>query len=293
MAAAAVILAGLFVVVERRVRVPLINFDFFRQANFTGATIVLFVVNFALIVALFFLPLLLEELLGYSATKAGVLLLPLIGAMVVMLPLGGPIAERVGPLPPLAAGLVMTAIGLFLLAGVHTGSTYAELWLPMVLTGAGTGLGLTPMNMAAMNAIPTRESGAAGGVFTTLSGIGIGFGVAVTGAVFNARQLSETQSLAADSGIKLSDDKATALDGLLAGASGAEQALRGFPKAAQGTVEHVVNEAFVLGLGSAFRVGAAVALAGLVLALLLIRNRPPADSAEPVLTPHPVESDPD
>jgi hypothetical protein len=151
----------------------------------------------------------------------------------------------------------------------------------MVLAGAGTGLALTPMNVAAMNAIHARESGAAGGVYTTLSGIGIGFGVAISGAVFNAKQLSATQSLAAAHGVHLSKDKATNLDGLLAGASQAQHTLSTFSKSAQGTVHLVVENAFADGLSSAFVVGAAVALGGLALALVLIRNRPPADAPEP------------
>jgi EmrB/QacA subfamily drug resistance transporter len=274
---ASVVFGILFVWVERRSPAPLVNFAFFRQRNFTGATAVLFVVNFALIVAMFFLPLMLEELLDYSPTETGALLLPLIGSMVITLPLGGPIGERIGPLPPLALGLATLAVGLLLLSGVDRGSTYADLWPPMLLVGAGTGLAMTPMNVAAMNAIRTRESGAAGGVFTTLSGIGIGFGVAISGAIFNARQLSETQDLAATGGVELSKQKATELDGLLAGAPGAERTLSSFSNSAQSTVQDAVTDAFALALASAFRVGAVVAIGGLLLALLLIRSRPPAD----------------
>jgi len=123
----------------------------------------------------------------------------------------------------------------------------------------------------------TRESGAAGGVFTTLSGIGIGFGVAISGAIFNSRQLSGTQDPAASGGVELSKQKATDLDGLLTGAPSAERTLSSFADSAQKTVREAVTDAFALGLGSAFRLGAFVALGGLVLALLLIRNRPPAD----------------
>jgi EmrB/QacA subfamily drug resistance transporter len=278
--AASVVLFALFVFAERRAPAPLVDFDFFRQRNFTGATSVLFVVNFALIVGLFFLPLYFQELLGYSATEAGALLLPLIVPMILILPLGGPIAERVGPLPPIAVGLGATAVGFVLLAGVDRQTDYGDLWLPMALLGGGTGLAITPMNVAAMNAIHSREAGAAGGLFATLSGIGIGFGVAITGAVFNSQQLSETQSLAADRGIQVSAEKASELDGLLAGASGAEKTLSSFPKGDQQALERVVREAFTEALESAFQVGAVVALAGLVLALLLIRRRPPADEVE-------------
>lgn len=276
---AALVLGILFVRVERRSPAPLVNPAFFRQRNFTGATSILFVVNCAVIVAMFFLPLMLEELLGYSPAQAGVLLLPLIGAMVVTLPLGGPIASRLGPLLPLAAGMSALAAGLFLLSGVGPDSTYADLWSAMVLAGAVTGLAMTPMNVAAMNAVPTRQSGAAGGVFATLSGVGIGFGVAISGAIYSARQISETQDLAAAAGVELSKQQAIDLDGLLTGAPGAERVLSSFADGADGAIRDAVTEAFTLGLASAFRFGAVVALGGLLLALLLIRDRPAADEA--------------
>lgn len=275
---AAAVLGLLFVWVEHRSPAPLVNLDFFHRRNFTGATSILFVVNCAVIVAMFFLPLLLEELLGYSPARAGVLLLPLIGSMVVTLPLGGPVAARFGPLPPLAVGMAALAGGLFLLSGVGPTSTYADLWPAMVLAGAGTGLAMTPMNVAAMNAIPTRESGAAGGVFTTLSGVGLGFGVAISSAIFSARQIAATQDLAAAGGVELSKQQAGDLDGLLSGAPGSERVLSSFARGSQDTISDAVTDAFTLGLASAFRFGAVIAVAGLLLALLLIRDRPPADA---------------
>ena len=275
--AASLVLAAAFIAVERRVPSPLVDFAFFRARNYSGATIVLFVLNFAFIVALFFLPLHLQELLGSSATESGVQLLPLMVVLIVLLPLGGPVAERVGPLPPIAAGLGSLALGLLLLAGKGPGADYGALWLPMALCG-GSGLALTPMNVAAMNAIPTRESGAAGGVFTTLSGVGISLGVAITGAVFNSVQLSSTESIASDRGIAIDAEQAQALDGLLVDAPGAHSALAAFGKTDQATLERVVREAFAEALDDAYRLGALVALAGLLLAAALIRRRPPADT---------------
>jgi hypothetical protein len=201
-------------------------------------------------------------------------------AMVVMLPLGGKVVERTGPLPPIVVGVATLTVSMFWLAGIDTKTTYSDVWLPMALVGGGTGLALTPMNVAAMNAIPTRQSGAAGGVFTTLSGIGISFGVAISGAVFNSVQVDETVSLAAAQGEKVTEAQATSLDGLLAGATDAQAGLSQFSKSTQSVLENVIDDAFVHALGSALRVGAFVALAGLALASALIRNRPPADEVE-------------
>ena len=274
---ASVVLAIAFVAVERRARAPLVDLSLFRHRNFTGATLVLFILNFALIAALFLLPLFMQEQLGYSAVKAGILLMPITVGMVVGSPLGGPVAERVGPLPPLVAGSLMIAVAMFVMAGIDLRTSYADIWPPAAVLGLGIGLSLTPMNLAAMNSVPTRQSGQAGGVFTTLSGVGIGLGVAVSGAVFNHVQLAETQAKAAAGGVQLSRSSATELDGLLAGASDAMHALMSFGAGARRVIEEAVHEAFVLGIGSGLRFGAFIALAGLVVALALIRRETPAD----------------
>jgi len=277
---AAVVLSIAFVMVERRARNPLVDLSLFRHRNFSGAAVVLFILNFALIAALFLVPLFLQEQLGDSATKSGLQLMALIVGMAVGAPLGGPLAERLGPLPPLVTGGTMIAVALFLLSGVDLSTTYADLWWPLLILGLGVGLSLTPMNLAAMNSVPTRMSGQAGGVFTTLSGLGIALGVAICGAVYNSAQLSETVSLAGAKGVKLSDAQAEDLDGLLSGASDAMAALAKFGAGAQKEITEAVHQAFVAGLGDGLRLGAFVAILGIVAALALIRREVPADERE-------------
>ena len=98
-----------FAILEPRVRNPLVDFGFFRKRNYLGGNAALLVVNFALAAILFFIPLYMQEVLDYTPLKAGTLLLPLSATMVVALPLGGPISERVGPRLhfTLAAGLAL------------------------------------------------------------------------------------------------------------------------------------------------------------------------------------------
>lgn len=274
--AVAVVLGGAFVVWERRSAAPLVDLGLFKRRNFAGATIVLFVINFALIAAMFLLPIYLQELDGKTAVQVGILLLPLTGALVVTLPLGGPIADRLGALPPLAAGAAIAAAGLYMLSLDPSGI------VAMALLGGGTGLALTPMNLAAMNAVPTRMAGSAGGLFTSLSSIGISLGIAVTGAAFNAIQLSTTVSGAAAKGIDLSAERATAIDGILAGSTTTASALEGFDSKARTTLEALARDAFSDGISGGLLIGAGVAAAGVVLALILIRRRPPADEIDGV-----------
>src|SRR5215211_6541572 len=91
--------------------------------------------------------------------------------------------------------------------------------------GFGVGLALTPMNLAAMNAVSRDHHGLASGMLVTLSGLGSTLGVAATGAIFQQLQTDRTVSLAGDRGVTVSADQARELDGLLAGTPGAEHTL--------------------------------------------------------------------
>ncbi len=174
---------------------------------------------------LFFLPLYFQEILGYSPTEVGVLLLPLTGLMVVGSPLGGRAAAAFGPRPPIAIGLTLMCIAVLLISRLSLSTDYADLWLPTALMGFGVGFSLTPMNLAAMNAVSRDHTGAASGVLVTLSGLGATLGVAVTGAIFNELDAQRTVTDVGKLGITVSRDQAQELDGVLSGASGATQTL--------------------------------------------------------------------
>jgi predicted MFS family arabinose efflux permease len=275
-----------FGIAERRARYPLVSFDFFRRRNFTGSTIVIFVMDFSFGALLFFLPLYFQEILGYSPVEAGVLLLPLTGLMVLGSPLGGRVAARVGPRPPIVIGLALMAGATYLISTVSPETTYADLWAPTAAMGFGVGFSLTPMNLAAMNAISRDHAGAASGMLVTLSGLGATLGVAATGAIFQQLQLDRTVSEVDDAGVHITTSQARDLDGVLAGASGATQALH---RIAGGRVEEVrdaVRDAFVSALGSSLKLAAALVALGLILTIVLMRRSDPVDEpAAPVPAP--------
>jgi EmrB/QacA subfamily drug resistance transporter len=279
---AAVVLATGFVLTERRASNPIIDFGFFRRRNFAGATVVIFVLDFSFGALLFFLPLYFQEILGYTPTEVGLLLLPLTGLMVVGSPAGGKIAGRVGVLIPIATGLAVMAVAVWLISGLDVSTDYADLWLPTALMGFGVGFALTPMNLAAMNAVRREHAGAASGMLVTLSGLGATLGVAVTGAIFNQLNAERTVSEVAKTGITISEDQARSLDGVLAGADGATKTLDRIAGGKTAEVERALREAFVDALGSSLRLSAALIAIGLVLALILIRRSDPVDQAAPM-----------
>ncbi len=128
------VLLVLFFVLEPRARNPLVDFGFFRKRNYLGGNAALLAVNFALAAVLFFIPLYMQEVLGYSVVRAGALLLPLSATLVIALPAGGPISTRLGPRIPIVLGLILTALGCYLLTRHRR-----RLGLQRALAGAARG----------------------------------------------------------------------------------------------------------------------------------------------------------
>jgi EmrB/QacA subfamily drug resistance transporter len=287
--AAAVGLFAAFALVERRAAEPVFNLAFFRHRNFAGATTSIFVIDFSFGALLFFLPLYFQEIAGYSPLETGVLLLPLTGLMVVASPLGGKVAARTGPRPPIVVGLVLMAISIFWIsANLGVSTSYSELWLPTAILGFGIGLALTPMNLAAMNAVSRDHAGSAAGLLVTLSGLGATLGVAVTGALFNELQTQRTVENLESVGLDSTRHQAQQLaDSVLSGSSSGEQVINHFSDQHPFTAAEAVRSAFVSALGTSLAVSGFLVLAGVVLALVLLRRSEPADAAA---SDHPIPS---
>ncbi|MDX6582430.1 MAG: hypothetical protein QOI10_1614 [Solirubrobacterales bacterium] len=281
-----------FAIVERRTENPLIDFDFFKHRNFTGATTTIFVIDFSFGAMLFFLPEYFQDILGYTPTETGALLLPLTGLMVIASPLGGKIAASVGPRPPIVVGLTAMLISIYWISTLDLSTTYSDLWAPTAIMGFGIGLALTPMNLAAMNAVSRDHAGAASGILVTLSGLGATLGVAVTGAIFGELQTQRTVDLVGDQGVTVGRETALQLEGVLSGTPGAQHALDKLAGSDTSGIQHAVSEAFVSALGTSLKISAALVLVGIVLAVALLRKSEPADATPiaelaPSITPRP------
>jgi MFS family permease len=262
-----------FVLVERRLREPLIDLAMLARRNVSGASVVIFVLNFAFGAVLFFLPLYLEEQLAFDALKAGLLMLPLSAPLVVAMPLGGRLFERFGPIPPIVAGMALAGLAVLLLGNVSTTTNYAELWPALALLGLGIGTALTPLNLAALNATPTRNHGTVAAILAMLAGLGGMFGVAISGALFEQLQTGDTVSAAADRGVQITDSAARTLDGLMAGTPDAMHAIAHYPAAQHAALTAAVHEGFVSAFAGAMELSLGLVIAGIVITLVLIRSQ--------------------
>ncbi|HEX4344042.1 MAG TPA: MFS transporter [Solirubrobacteraceae bacterium] len=171
-----------FAVVERRVRVPMVDFTFFRSKTFLGASVVAFIVSFAMLAMFFFIAIYMQNIEHYTPLQAGIRFLPTTLMIIVISPLSGRLADRIGPRPLMTGGLLLVAISLFWQSHLTVGSGFQFLAPGFVLMGIGMGFTMSPMSTAAMNAVDRTKAGVAGGILSMSRMIGGTLGVAVLGA---------------------------------------------------------------------------------------------------------------
>jgi DNA-binding MarR family transcriptional regulator len=186
-----IILVVAFILVERRVREPVMPLRLFRNKVFSTASVIGFVVGFAMFGAITYLPLYMQRVQGASATASGLRLLPMMLGLLLTSLASGQIISRTGRyklFPILGCGCF--TVGLFLLSrlGVNTGAVESSAY--MFVLGVGLGMVMQVLVLAVQNAVEYRDLGTATSAATFFRTIGSCIGVAVFGTVFTA-QLSK------------------------------------------------------------------------------------------------------
>ena len=180
--ALAALLLGLFALVEGRfASAPLMPLAIFRMPRLRAANLVIALLYSAVFAMWFFLTLYLQEVLGYSADRARDLsFLPMTSSIVATSALAPRLVARFGVRAVLTAGMLSAAAGLALLSGVRPGGSYLQTVLPGgVLGAAGLGLSLVPATIAAVQGVPSAQSGLASGLLNTSRLAGGALGLAV------------------------------------------------------------------------------------------------------------------
>ncbi|MFF3768039.1 DHA2 family efflux MFS transporter permease subunit [Streptomyces sp. NPDC001922] len=177
-----------FVFVELRAREPMLPMELFRNPVFTVCSILSFIVGFAMLGALTYLPTYLQFVDGITATASGVRTLPMVIGLLTTALLAGEVVSRTGryKIFPIL-GSALTALGLFLMStmGSSTG-VWLEL-LYMFVLGLGIGLTMQVLTIAVQNTVPYHDLGAATSGVTYFRTLGSAFGTAVFGSLYSSR----------------------------------------------------------------------------------------------------------
>ncbi len=183
--AAAALLTGAFVAWELRATQPVMPMRLFRSRNFTLANVIAVAFSLGMLGAVFLLVQYLQVVMGYSPLEAGLRTLPWTGAPMIVAPLAGVLAPRLGLRTLLVAGMVAQAGSLAWMAALlGPGMAYGSLVAPMVLAGVGMGLTFAPVATAVLVDVPDADHAAASSANSTLREVGVALGIAVLTAVF-------------------------------------------------------------------------------------------------------------
>src|ERR1700730_3742932 len=166
--AAAAILLTSFVLIEMRASAPLVRLSIFRVRSLTAANVVMFLVASGLFAMFFFNTLYLQKVLDYGPLKAGLAFLPFTAGIMISAGLASQFAPKIGVRPVAIVGMLVTMVGLLLLARIPVhGSYVADVMPSILLTSLGMGAVFVPLTLVATTGLEDSDQGLASGLFNT------------------------------------------------------------------------------------------------------------------------------
>ena len=191
-----VLLAAIFVWIEKRAADPIIPFQLFRNRTVSVSVIAGFLGGVAMFGAISFVPLFAQGALGSTATEAGSLLTPLMLSWVGMSIVGGRLLLRVGYRPTTVAGFILLTVGFIFLSLYERETARFWLYLDLVLIGAGLGLTMLTLLIAVQQSVSRTQLGIATSLNQFSRSIGGAVGVAIMGTVLSAGLAAELNTFA-------------------------------------------------------------------------------------------------
>jgi MFS transporter, DHA2 family, multidrug resistance protein len=180
---------GGLIIRELKTRDPVIDLTVFKYRSYAVGTFLMTIVGFVLYGSTVLLPLLMQELLGYTATHAGITNLPRGLASFMFMPIVGILTGKVDARKLLAVGLTATAIAMFLVSTFSLDVGFWDFWWPLMIQGAGLGLIFVPLTTVTKDPIPRERMGNATSIFNLMRNIGASMGIsAVTTLQFRRLQ---------------------------------------------------------------------------------------------------------
>lgn len=259
-----VAVAGLaaFLVWEKRVEHPMVPLELFGNRDFAGGSLSLTLVQVANGGLLLVLTQYLQFVLGYSPTEAGLAFVPMMAASIVFNGLGAGLGSKVGNRTLAVTGMLVSTVGLGLLAGLSADSGFGVLAGALVVLGAGAGLAQPAAIAALMGAVPPEQAGVGSALNDTIQQAGAALGIAVLGSILSSTFTSGMPDSAPEAA------RHSIGDALALAAQTGDDALLG-----------TARDAFTHAMSVSFIAGGAGILAGAIVALFVMRNTKTAPAA--------------
>jgi EmrB/QacA subfamily drug resistance transporter len=184
--AVAVAALVIFILLELRQRVPMLDLSLFKNPTFAGANTVMLLVALAMFGVFFFNSLFLGNILHYSPIQIGATFLPMTILIVFVAPLAGRFSDKIGSRWLMGAGLVLLSASLLSFSMLDLDSNFWDILPGLLLGGVGMSLAMTPTTAAAMGSVPVDKAGVGSAVLNSMRQVGGSLGIALMGAIVAA-----------------------------------------------------------------------------------------------------------
>jgi EmrB/QacA subfamily drug resistance transporter len=182
----AVIFWPLFLLREKRAKMPLVNLKLFKNRSFTFQNFDVMIIQMGMAGVMILMPFYLELVKHLPTDNAGTVLLALPIGMILTSPIAGRISDVIGTKKPIIGGFVIAVLGLLLLSTLSSHSNVGHSAIYLFILGAGTGIAYAPLNSAIMGISPPEHRGSASGLIKMMTNLGSSLGVALVMLVATA-----------------------------------------------------------------------------------------------------------
>lgn len=188
---------GLFIFIESKVKNPLLELDLFREKTLTASSLVYFLTGFALVSPSLILNYFLQDVLNYNALHAALVIIPVSLTIMIAMPLGTKLFDRIGAVPVTLIGLLVMAAGLALLSFITTTTPRAIMITFLVINGFGFGFSSVSL-VASVKHLPKNKSGIGSGIVNAARQIGTCLGIAILVTVLDSNVNTAKQHIHQD-----------------------------------------------------------------------------------------------
>jgi EmrB/QacA subfamily drug resistance transporter len=270
MVGGALVATILFIVVEMRVREPLVPLSLFRDATFTLATVASIATGLAMFGTAVFLSQYMQMARGATPTEAGVMTIPMIAGLLLASIIVGALITRFGHWKPyLIVGAVLLIAGSFTLSTIHYDTPFVLVSIYMFLLGAGVGMTMQNLVLVVQNTADPKIMGAASAGVTFFRSLGGTIGVSVMGAVLASTAATLSSERQADLGAAIASLGPQGADVAQQLQSGALPQVSLLPE----VVRVIIEDIYASSIAAAFLVAVPVAVVSLI-AIVFLPNKP-------------------
>ncbi|MBY8911322.1 MFS transporter [Bacillus sp. YC2] len=268
-----------FVIAECKAKEPILPMHLFKNRTFTVLNLIGFFMSIGMFGAVTFVPFFMQGIIGVSATASGTIMTPMMVSMIITSIIGGQLVYKIGIKPQIMIGMLIMAVGFFLLTTLQLDTSKLAATCYMAVIGLGMGLVMPLLTLALQETFSKEELGVVTSSSQFFRMIGGTFGITVLGAVMNARSgtlltdrlvpyLDSLPKQASSFAAQFKDMIASNPEGLLQSLF-SQESIKQIPAAFSSHIVPVLKTSLMDSLHSVFYTGLAFIAAGLVLTLFV------------------------